>query len=265
MSDSVAFDRAAEFYDASRNIGPEGTRRQTELLVPELEPRGRVLEVGVGTGQVSLPLHEAGIPMLGIDLSRPMMDRLVAKAGGAPPFPLVQGDATVMPFRDASVGAALVRWVLQLIPRWPKALAEMARVVRPGGAIVVSLGGYSKRSEAIRRRFADVSGVSVDPAGLGWGRLQELDAEAERQGLRTRTVGVILDREDEPMGVFLDRIERNQYSWTWPLDEDLRVRTVRAIRPWAEEHIGPLDQPTGDEVEIVWRAYDVPRDLAGGT
>ena len=90
MSDSVSFDRAAEYYDATRGYTPEGERAMVDILTDELRGRGRVLEIGVGTGQVALPLHAAGIPLVGLDLARPMMDRLVEKAGGRSPFPLVQ-------------------------------------------------------------------------------------------------------------------------------------------------------------------------------
>ncbi|HEX9717352.1 MAG TPA: hypothetical protein VGA93_05350 [Actinomycetota bacterium] len=46
---------------------------QTALLAGELPGRGRVLEVGVGTGQIAPPLAEAGVPMAGLDLSMPMV------------------------------------------------------------------------------------------------------------------------------------------------------------------------------------------------
>lgn len=106
-SGSVAFDRAAEFYDQSRAISEEAMARTVTLLSQELAGRGRCLEVGVGTGLVALALHAAGVPLEGIDLSAPMLGRLLHKAGGAPPFPLVRGDATRMPFLDRVFGAAL--------------------------------------------------------------------------------------------------------------------------------------------------------------
>src|SRR5437867_2722127 len=99
-SESVAFDRAAEFYDRTRALLPEAERATVELLRTELAGRGGCLEVGVGTGLIALPLHQAGVSMVGLDLSRPMLSKLVEKAGGRIPFPLVLADATRMPFRD---------------------------------------------------------------------------------------------------------------------------------------------------------------------
>ena len=103
-SSSVTFDRAAEYYDRTRSNPLSIQRRVTELLTAELRPRQPVLEIGVGTGRVALPVHESGVRLVGADLSRPMMERLVAKAGGSPPFSLVQADATRLPFPDARSG-----------------------------------------------------------------------------------------------------------------------------------------------------------------
>ncbi len=150
MEGSVAFDRAAEYYDRTRGSSPEGLRKTIDLLTGELRDRGTVLEVGVGTGQLGLPLHDAGIAVIGLDLARPMMDKLVEKAGGRSPFPLVQGDATRMPFRDGAFGGAYLRWVLHLIPAWGDALAEIVRVVRPGGVFLASLGSYGGRRSEVR-------------------------------------------------------------------------------------------------------------------
>ncbi|HEX5626675.1 MAG TPA: class I SAM-dependent methyltransferase [Actinomycetota bacterium] len=258
MSDSIRFDTAADHYDRTRAISDEAMGRTISLLTSELRDRGRVLEVGVGTGLLALRLHEAGIPVFGLDLSAPMLAKLVEKAGGAPPLPLVIGDATAMPFADGAFGAAYLRWVLHLIPDWRVALAEMARVVRPGGVLLVSLGAFDEVGRAIRARFSEITGLSTDPVGLMWGNHDELDGELERLGLRLRVLPSIPEEEEEPLGSFLDAIEDGRWSWTWHVPEDARVDAVRELRPWAEERFGPLDRVERYEVETVWRAYDLP-------
>ena len=74
---SIAFDRAAEYYDRTRGLSEEGIRQTTEALASAFETTGPVLEVGVGTGQVALPLHVAGLSLVGVDLARPMMAKLL--------------------------------------------------------------------------------------------------------------------------------------------------------------------------------------------
>jgi SAM-dependent methyltransferase len=258
MSGSIRFDRAADQYDQTRAISDEAMGRTISLLAAELGDRGRVLEVGVGTGLLALRLHEAGILVSGLDLSAPMLAKLVQKAGGAPPFPLVRGDATTMPFADRAFGAVYLRWVLHLIPDWRAALAEIARVVRPGGVLVVSLGAFDEVGRAVRARFSEITGLSTDPVGLMWGDHDALDAELEGLGLRLRVLPAIPEEEEEPLGSFLDAIEEGRWSWTWHVPKDARVDAVRELRPWAEERFGPLDRVERYSVETVWRAYDLP-------
>ncbi len=254
MSDSVRFDRAAEYYDHTRGGAEEV---DVELLRSELEGRARVLEVGVGTGLLALPLHEAGLRMVGLDLSGPMLGKVIEKHQGRRPFPLVLGDATRMPFAPAAFEAAYARWVLHLIPNWRDALAEMARVVGPGGVLLVNLGGADPVQEEVRRRLGAEAGVSVETIGLSWGRYDVLDEAAEALGGSPRQLPAIVEHEDEPLGDYFDAFERGVYSWTWPIPEEVRRRSLEAVRPWAEERFGPLDRPLARDVEVVWRAYDL--------
>jgi SAM-dependent methyltransferase len=229
-----------------------------ELLASELGGRGTALELGVGTGQVALPLHAAGIPVVGMDLSRPMMDRLIHKAGGRSPFPLVQGDATRMPFADGAFGAAYLRWVLHLIPDWKGALAEVVRVVREGGVFAVSIGMYCGPRSEIQERFAELAGVSLEPPGLTWGGYDRLDEAMEALGATPRELPSITESEHENLEDFLDGIARNRYSWTWKVEDPERLASVAAeVRRWAEERFGSLDGPK-ETFEIMWRAYDLP-------
>jgi SAM-dependent methyltransferase len=259
MNDSIAFDRAAEYYDRTRGLSEEGMRKTVELLAGELRDRGPVLEVGVGTGQLALPLHDAGIPLMGLDLARPMMDKLVEKAGGRLPLPLIQADATRMPIRDQAFGGAYLRWVLHLIPAWREALAEMERVLRPGGVLLTSIGGYGGPRSEIQERFAELTGISIDPPGLTWDGYDQLDDAANALGLVRRELPPINEVLRDGLDVFIDGISNNAYSWTWKVeDADLFACTAAEVRTWAEERYGPLERVSLDEYEMVWRAYDVP-------
>jgi SAM-dependent methyltransferase len=257
----VAFDRAAEYYDATRGLSEAGSRRQTRLLVAELASRGRVLEVGVGTGQVALPLHRAGVDVIGLDLARPMLDKLIEKAGGRAPFPLLQADATRVPFSAGAFGAAYLRWVLHLIPDWPAALAETVRVVgRPG--VVLTLLGLASRGTPqaeIQARFAEVIGVPFEPPGLMWDGYEQMDEAMAALGASARALPPFTDVERVGLGAFLDGVERRRYSWTWRVPDDERfARAVAEIRRFAEARFGPLDRVPTEEYEVAWRAYDLP-------
>ena len=124
---AVSFDRAADFYDATRALDPEVHARLTSMLVAELAGRGTCLEIGVGTGRIALPLVAAGVDLIGVDIAPKMLRRLIDNAGGRRPLPLAVADVTTLPFGAGRIGAVLASHVLHLIP----ALAGRGRRGRP--------------------------------------------------------------------------------------------------------------------------------------
>jgi SAM-dependent methyltransferase len=256
VNGSLAFDRAAEYYDRTRRISDEASRAQTELLSAELAGRGRCLEVGIGTGLIALPLAAAGVPLVGLDLSTPMLAKLVEKAGRRP-FPLVVGDATMLPFADGSVGASIVRHVLHLIPGWRVAVAELARVVHPGGTVLVSTGDIPSAWREVTARFVAAVGRPFT-RGLDVRELGVLDAAFAEHGAVPRTLPTIPERVDTSLGTFLEQMGDGLHSWTWDVPEDRRREVAGEVRRWAEERFGTLDPPEARRVAIEWRAYDLP-------
>jgi SAM-dependent methyltransferase len=254
---SIAFDRAAEFYDRTRGADAAATAATAATLAEELRGRSRVLEVGVGTGLLALPLRQGGVNVIGLDISAPMLAKLVEKADGQT-APVVLGDATDMPFADDAVDGAYLRWVLHLIPHWRGLLAEVVRVVAPGGVFLANLGAYDPVSDGIKDHFGELVGRSLKPVGLDWGANEELDSAMASHGTRVRLLESVVEVVEEPLGQFLDGIRDNLYSWTWPVPEADRLRAAEALRPWAEERFGDLDAPRRYEVARTWRAYDLP-------
>jgi len=103
-------------------------------------PQGGVaLDVGSGPGSVTASLARAAGPdglALGVDISEPMLARAV-RAEAGPQVGFLRADAQRLPLRDETVDAVVSIAVLQLIPDPTAALAEMARVLRPGGRLAV--------------------------------------------------------------------------------------------------------------------------------
>jgi SAM-dependent methyltransferase len=255
---SLAFDRAAEFYDETRKVSESAIALAVDLLEGELVGRGRVLEIGVGTGLLALPFAARGLPLVGLDLSLPMMRKLVEKSGGFAPVPLVRGDATRLPFRDDAFGGAYARWVLHLIPGWREVVRELCRVAR--ATILIEAGGNAGRWEEMHWRFQEVTGGSMGPVGLdARAGFDELDAAFAAQGATFRALPERVVTVDDPVTVegFFDRVERRVYSWTWRVSDDDIQRAIAEIRPWAEARWGGLDVPLGTEHPILWRAYDL--------
>jgi SAM-dependent methyltransferase len=227
-------------------------------MAPELMPRGRVLEIGVGTGQLALPFRAAGIDVMGVDISKEMLKRLRLKAGAGAAVPVSLADATRLPFGDATFGGAYFRWVLHLIPTWRAAIEETVRVVEPGGVVVGMLGSFGGRPGEIRRHCCDLLGVSGDPVGLGWGETDPLDEHMASLGCDLRLIGPYKEEGTERLDDYLREVSEGKYSWTWTVPDDARREAVERIRPWAQERWGPLDRELTYSHEGYWRAYDLP-------
>jgi SAM-dependent methyltransferase len=259
MSDeSVSFDRAAEYYDQTRGLTEEGEARTLELMVPELRPRGRILEIGVGTGLLALPFRAAGIDVVGVDISVEMLSRLRSKAAPGRGAPVALADATVLPFADSTFGGSYFRWVLHLIPAWRRAMEEVVRVVEPGGVIIGMLGSFGGRPGEIRRRCCELLGVSGEPVGLGWDGMDVLDEQMASLGCTLRLLGPHEEEGTERLDEYLREVADGKYSWTWTVPDDARRDVVESIRPWAIERWGPLERELPYTYKGYWRAYDVP-------
>jgi ubiquinone/menaquinone biosynthesis C-methylase UbiE len=260
---SVSFDRAVEYYDRTRANPDRVQQRLTGVLAGELLPRGPALEIGVGTGRIALPLHEAGVRLVGADLSRPMMDRMVGKAGGRPPFPLVQADATRLPFADQSFGSAYAAHVLHLVPAWRDALRELVRVVRPGGAVLIDQGLGRTRQwwDGIQARFMEE--VGVERRFVGVDDPVEIDAAMEALGASSRLLPRVRGWASMPPEEAIQGLEQGLFSWTWDLTEDELRRAGAATRAWARERHGRLELPRRRGWTIQWRVYDLPGRSSG--
>jgi len=261
MTASVSFDRAAGYYDETRTLSPDATRAQAGLLARELLDHRPCLEIGVGTGRIALPLHEGGVSMIGVDLSRPMLDVLIRKAGGRLPFPLALADATALPFRDDALGSALASHVLHLVPDLERLLDELVRVVRPGGRILLDLGGGGAGMmggwwREARRIFGEAAGLR--PRADGPELRPRVETHLRELGAVPRELDPIRDTVTTTPEEGIDRLERGLYSYTWDATDEQRRRGAEALRAAASERVGSLTEPVEVVRTIEWIAYDLP-------
>ncbi len=145
------WDEYAPFYDweNARTLGRKDVPFWTKVA---LGVEGRVLELGCGTGRISLPLARAGVRVVGVDRSAPMLERAARRARllrkrrsgrTLPRLSLVRSDIRSLPFKDRAFGAVLAPYgILQSLIRdrdLTSALTSVARVVKPGGLFGVDL------------------------------------------------------------------------------------------------------------------------------
>jgi SAM-dependent methyltransferase len=251
---SVPFDRAVEYYDRTRALPAEAHEQVIGIAAAELDGRGRVLEAGVGTGRIGIDLARAGIPLVGVDLSLPMLQQLRANAAGSTP-PVLQGDATALPFPDGAFGAAVACHVLHLIADWPRALAELARAVAPGGALLVSRGSPPRPLGDLVEVAWDAIGGPPLPGALV---IEDVDVAAGELGLGVRSLEPVVARGRRPPRVVIGMAEHRQWGWSWDLSDAQVAAMVDAMTREAVARWGSVDELVDDEQVVDWHVYDVP-------
>lgn len=255
---SISFDRAASYYDATRGLPPPVRDAVADVLSRELAGRRPVLEIGVGTGRIALPLVERGVDLVGIDLAAAMLERLRVNAAGQFPFPVMIGDVTRLPLADASVSAVLSSHVLHLISDWQDAVDEAWRVLRPGGSLLVDFGGgaparWGRECDAI---FRERGIIRVRP---GVSRA-ELVAEYLGERATKRELEPVTVTAHRSLAEDLESWEEQIHSWTWPYSADQmrqacdEIRAVAGSRGWA------LEEKVVIGHAIRWWAFDRERD-----
>jgi len=130
------FDRIARVYDPMNRIltaGLDGRwrRRTAEAVV---RAGDRVLDACCGTGDLALADERAGGAVIGLDFSEPMLERARRKSTS---IEWIQGDALALPFPDSSFDVVTVGFGVRNVSDLEGGLAELRRVLRPGGRVGV--------------------------------------------------------------------------------------------------------------------------------
>lgn len=140
------FDRIVPRYDLMNRLMTGGRDVAWRRLAVREALRGQagnachVLDVATGTGDLAIALRDAGaVSVAALDFSAPMLAAAARKdaAAGDHRVAWVEGDAMALPFAGESFDAVTVAFGLRNMPSYPGALQEMARVLRPGGTLVV--------------------------------------------------------------------------------------------------------------------------------
>lgn len=197
--DSVAktYDRWAPVYDIVFGQLFERPRRAATAAAERVG--GRILEVGVGTG-LSLPYYSASARVVGIDISEPMLEQArkrVVQLGLTHVENLCAMDAQRLDFLDETFDVVMAQYVVNTVPDPEAALDEFARVLKPGGELIVvnRVGAEAGTRLTIERALQPVA------QRLGW-RLEFPWARFERWLECTPSMALIERRSMPPFGHF---------------------------------------------------------------
>lgn len=260
MAQSVVFDRAADYYDATRGY-PPGVEDVIAGLIVEaggLNPSSHIAEVGIGTGRIALPIAGQVGRITGIDLSRLMMSRLRAKQQGEPIY-LIEGDITQLPFPDAAFDGVMASHIFHLVPGWQAALREVTRVLKPGAALIYIWQRDEDTFRPLWNAWREVNGRRTDETyGADWRRNP---AFLEDQGWQPRSNALThaFTRQTSP-AFFLSQMRDRVWSSCWHYSDDELARGTAAMEAAAPAQYGSLEAALAVTITVYVQAYLPPAD-----
>jgi ubiquinone/menaquinone biosynthesis C-methylase UbiE len=254
---NISFDRVADQYDNTRGFPPgvESIAGRMIQQISGLQAESRLLEIGVGTGRVAIPLAAASTARIhGIDISAGMLRKLLEKRVKAAVYP-VQGDVTRLPYPDNTFDAVLAVHVFHLLPDFQPAEAELRRILKPEGLVIqawnsndsIIADARRKLKESLRaeqswsRSWQNAMTILEDH---GWSKL-----DRERTHDYTNTV--------TPRHL-LESFENRLWSSTWEAEEDQLKAGVDEIRRLLEAEYDDLDAPVDLKFTLYINAYTPP-------
>ncbi len=215
-----------------------------EALAPL--PGERLLDVACGTGVVArqaAPRVAPGGRVCGIDLNSAMLD--VARAASGPEIDWQQADAAAMPLPNAAFDVVVCQAALMFMPDPAVALAEMRRVVAPGGRLGLSVFRdgrfnplYATFADLLERHAGADAGAMMRSPFAAWG-VADLRAMLADAGLRDVQVRIVCGGERYPSAAEMLRREVASSPLAGPLgalDTAVRDALVRDLEDALAEH-----------------------------
>lgn len=224
-------------HDDQRDLGAAGHADLVRALRRVLPSRPLVLDAGGGSGTAVPALHEAGARVVLVDWSPTMLH-----AAGKYAAVRITADLTRLPFASASFDAVHAAYALQNLSDWRAGLTECARVLRPGGALVVAWGGppADERLGALEGAYfaavEDYVGVRAERSGLTLTAAHDVLAA---HGCSLQEVVEVRGGQARTPRQVIERVALNPYRAQPPPAQ--RRQAVRQVLDWAAAHVGPVD------------------------
>jgi len=253
MTTSRSFDRAADYYDQTRDLPEPVATYGIPALLNFIASNGKILDVGTGTGRISVPLLRLGADVIGVDLSLNMMAKLREKY----PSPrLAQADASRLPFRSQQFDAVLTMHVMHLVAPWREALREYCRVLKPEGVYIDSTQWHDQASPL--RRIRDQWHQLIEAQGAQWRRpgaqsSAEISAELIAMNAQVEEVEVLRYYSTGTPREALDQIHSRVCSDAWDVPNEVFEAAFNEITAWTKREFKHVDEPISTERRFVLR------------
>ncbi len=254
---SVPFDRAVGYYDATRGFPPgvEVQAGKTLAATAGLDGTQDALEIGVGTGRIASPLRPHVRTYTGIDLSRKMMSRILAKPGGDA-VSRVQGSITDLPFRSNHFDAVVAVHIFHLVEGWPQALRETARVLKPDGVLVQAYNHRPEQANNLWDVLRQAISEGVPSVGVSFRSYATFLPESGWTRA-TEPRRMAFTYQQSPAEI-IEWAERRYFSMTWRMTDEQHQRGIAAMKAYSAAHYDDPTQPVEMVGEFITEAYHPP-------
>ena len=285
---SLSFDQVAHVYDATRGY-PDAVAQQIAQAIERVSnatTQTRFIEVGVGTGRIAFPLASLGHTYTGVDISEKMVEQLQEKLHAAhwhtQSLPwgsiadedkkqqltvrryvnpehtafmrLVMSDITKLPFRSASFDTAIAVHIFHLVDGWQRAVQEVVRVLRPGGALLHCWDEHGKLDvqdifEEWQRILTSLGSKGKRPGASSVHFVTEWLADHSMQSQKIQAV--TWQRSVTPRQI-LDSITQRIWSNTWSIPDSIFLPASQRLMTWANERYRTdMDTPRIQECRFI--------------
>lgn len=246
---SRSFDRVAAEYEATRFLPPVVADALARRVSAVVDARDWFLDAGVGTGRIGRALARRHARTVGADIAPVMLAQLLrhGRAEGTIVPHLVRADLRNLPFADATFAGVLAVHVFHLIVDWEHALAELWRVLRPGGALFFAV--EERQPTQVREFFLQRAREAGVLPAHGGAHVRDVSAALEAKGVRVLEAhGPDLAwRETIAVDETLARLARRSYSQLWDMSDAAHAVLLDETREWVLRRFGRL--PFSEQVE----------------
>jgi ubiquinone/menaquinone biosynthesis C-methylase UbiE len=251
MTDSISFDRAADFYDQTRSFPEPVATQGIQAILDTAGAGARFLDVGTGTGRVSVPLLKRGADLFGVDLSTKMMAQL---RGKFPAARLAQADASQLPFAADTFDVVLTCHVMHLVAPWREALLEYRRVLKPGGKYI---DAHSENiSESLQIKVRDHWREIIKEHGftsqhIGARDEKELAGALRSLGAELKEIPVVEYVSTSTVRQEIDRIASRSFSHSWAIPDPVFAESLVELNTWAKKEYPDWDRPFEEKDQFI--------------
>ena len=251
---SLSFDGLTAYYDQTRTFDPSCFGQAVDWLAGRFPPFTfpAILEPGVGTGRIALPLVERGYQVTGVDISEEMLKVCTAQSralGMNSTFRCLRADAVCLPLRAMSFDLCVAVHLFYFISDWRGAVREMLRTLKPSGTLILLHTGFGTEVPYLNERYRKTA--------------SELEYTFPTYGVRSTSevvdyavsLGCAAERVDEPewewttkisLSEALEHLRNRAYSFTKGVPDAVHLAVMDSLQ---RENLNEAAS-RGTEVEV---------------